>query len=515
MDEVSVLRPSLKKCNRARTHAKGQQNINAIQRQTMTPMMSISVTVGLVVAVCVLKQEPVEAWTTSTKSSFSPRSASDNNNNNRPRSHDSVLSSTFGDRFDTPTTTSPIMAAYEAHSRGQDALDRGATNAAVSHHTTAVELNPNADRYFRLGHALEENGESMPAIEAFDKAKEMAGNDAELIRDVNLKLANLWSEHVGDYDKAIFHVDAVLAQDVEDEDAVAIDQKAFFLAATGKYEEAIALWDKALALKDDGSGDEVDDDAKLYRAIAKDLIGATAREDGQDDDDDMAAMNDAQPYKVDSWNYATNHPPQTEPDYWHSRLFSGTATLLRDALGAARPDGLICEFGVFHGKSIRLLASMVNNDDNVDGFDTFEGIPEEWGDEPAGSYTAAAEIPERCPDNVRFHVGLFADTLPGYVESTVESPETTPVRLINVDCDLYQGTVEIMDFLAPRIGPGTVIVFDEYLMTPTWVDDEYKAFQEAVEKFAWKYDYLAYSLFSKQAVVRITESASFVGPPAE
>lgn len=188
--------------------------------------------------------------------------------------------------------------------------------------------------------------------------------------------------------------------------------------------------------------------------------------------------------------------------------------MLDEALRMARPDGIVAEFGVFHGKSIRLISEMVGLNNPVDGFDTFTGIPEQWGEEEAGSYTASNEIPERVPENVRFHVGLFADTLPGYVAS-LPPPEDLPVRLVNIDCDLYQGTKEILQYLSNRIGPGSVLIFDEYLMTPTWPEDEYKAFQEACEKFGWEYEYLGFSLFSKQVSVRIIASESFVGPKAE
>jgi len=44
--------------------------------------------------------------------------------------------------------------------------------------------------------------------------------------------------------------------------------------------------------------------------------------------------------------------------------------------------------------------------------------------------------------------------------------------------------------LAPRVVPGTVLVFDEF-----------KAFHAAVTAFGWRYDRLAFSLVSKQAVV--------------
>jgi hypothetical protein len=78
-----------------------------------------------------------------------------------------------------------------------------------------------------------------------------------------------------------------------------------------------------------------------------------------------------------------------------------------------------------------------------------------------------------------------------------------PVRFMNIDCDLYSATKTILDTLAAQIGSGTVIVFDEYIGNEHWREDEYKAFQEAVRAYGWRYEYLAFSLFTKQVVVRI------------
>lgn len=46
-------------------------------------------------------------------------------------------------------------------------------------------------------------------------------------------------------------------------------------------------------------------------------------------------------------------------------------------------------------------------------------------------------------------------------------------------------------------------MFDEYLINDWWREDEYKAFQEAVAQRGWRYEYLAFSLFTGQAVVQI------------
>jgi len=74
---------------------------------------------------------------------------------------------------------------------------------------------------------------------------------------------------------------------------------------------------------------------------------------------------------------------------------------------------------------------------------------------------------------------------------------------VNVDCDLYSSTKDVLDALGDLVISGTVLVFDEYVMNPRWQEDEYRAFQEAVEEKGWNYEYLGISLVTGQAVVRI------------
>ena len=75
--------------------------------------------------------------------------------------------------------------------------------------------------------------------------------------------------------------------------------------------------------------------------------------------------------------------------------------------------------------------------------------------------------------------------------------------LINADCDVYNSTKTVLDLLAPRIVPGSVIVFDEYVGNEFWQQDAFKALQEAVERHGWNYEYLGYSFATKQVVLRI------------
>ena len=165
------------------------------------------------------------------------------------------------------------------------------------------------------------------------------------------------------------------------------------------------------------------------------------------------------------------------------------------ATQAAKVKGSVLEFGVRHANSTRQLAALAKQD--VHGFDSFEGIPEDWHDEGKGSYSTRGHIP-KVPSNIHLHAGWFDATLPKFLETN-----TKQARLINIDCDIYSSTKTVLDLLASRIVKGTVIIFDEYIGNQHWREDEYKAFQEAVKAYGWKYEYLAFSFFTKQVVVRI------------
>jgi tetratricopeptide (TPR) repeat protein len=160
-------------------------------------------------------------------------------------------------------------------------------------------------------------------------------------------------------------------------------------------------------------------------------------------------------------------------------------------------DGLILEFGVYHGKTIRMIASHFPNE-TVHGFDTFSGIPEDWHNTPRGAYSTHGSLP-KAPATVQYHVGTFAETLPEFLHAHPGQP----IRFMNIDCDLYSSTKDVLDAVFDRVVPGTIIMFDEYVLNPHWKEDEYRAFQEAVESYGWQYEYLGISLASQQGIVRI------------
>ncbi len=161
--------------------------------------------------------------------------------------------------------------------------------------------------------------------------------------------------------------------------------------------------------------------------------------------------------------------------------------LLGFALSRAPAAGLVVEFGVEKGASLRHLAGLTERE--VHGFDSFEGLPGDWGGtkEAKGAFDLRGKLP-KVPGNAKLHVGWFDKELPGFLATHDEA-----CALIHVDCDIYVSTKVVFEQLRARIVPGTVIVFDEYFNYPGWRQHEYKAFQEFVAATGMAYGYLGFS----------------------
>lgn len=171
----------------------------------------------------------------------------------------------------------------------------------------------------------------------------------------------------------------------------------------------------------------------------------------------------------------------------HFSHISGTIDryhMLKYCVQRAMSEGLFLEFGVYNGDSVNLIADTIKG--IVHGFDSFEGLPENWEACKAGQFSLGGRLPE-VHSNVKLHVGWFDRTLPEFVQSHNEQ-----VAFLHVDSDLYSSARTVLYLLKNQIAKGTVIVFDEYFNYPNWQAHEYQAFQEFVRDFNLKYEYIAY-----------------------
>ena len=161
-------------------------------------------------------------------------------------------------------------------------------------------------------------------------------------------------------------------------------------------------------------------------------------------------------------------------------------------------NGLYCEFGVGSGGTINYIASLV--DVQIHGFDSFEGLPEDWRDGFQKGAFKMDNLP-KVRSNVVLHKGWFNESLPKFKEAF-----NAPLSFLHMDADLYSSTKTVFEILGDRIVPGTVIQFDEFFNYPCWKDNEYKAFMEFVESHKVKYQFIGYSL-DQQVAVKIIETS--------
>lgn len=173
---------------------------------------------------------------------------------------------------------------------------------------------------------------------------------------------------------------------------------------------------------------------------------------------------------------------------------------MRVALAKARVDGFVAELGVYRGDSLNELAKQCKPH-KVYGFDTFTGLPDFWREGfPKGTFDVTGEALS-FEENCVLYKGLFSEILPIFLGQV-----DGPARLIHVDCDLYSSTSDALHILLPRIGIGTVLVFDEYFNYPNWQQYEHRAFREFLSLTRLGCEYLAYNKVGQQIAVRIVES---------
>jgi predicted O-methyltransferase YrrM len=180
-----------------------------------------------------------------------------------------------------------------------------------------------------------------------------------------------------------------------------------------------------------------------------------------------------------------------------ARIFTDPQSTMRYALEIAQLGGMALEFGVFQGRSLRLIAA-ARPDGEVYGFDSFKGLPEDYRSHVREGAFAVDALP--VVEGAELVVGWFDDTLPGFLDS-----HPGPVDFLHVDGDLYSSAKTVFDMVGPRLRPGSVVIFDEFFNFPGWEDHEFRAWQEHVSATGAEVTYEAYTVNNEQVVVRVVD----------
>lgn len=165
--------------------------------------------------------------------------------------------------------------------------------------------------------------------------------------------------------------------------------------------------------------------------------------------------------------------------------------ILRYVLKEYQPEGWAVEFGVYSGYSLNIIAERMP----VIGFDSFEGLPEDWRPGfPRGAFNTDGDP--------TFYPGFNQMLVPGWFENTVPFFPFPDLSLVHIDCDLYSSTVTALDGVLPYVDSGTIIVFDEFHGYPGSAEHEEKAWNEFVANNNLRYEHLAVG--DEELAVRIT-----------
>lgn len=131
------------------------------------------------------------------------------------------------------------------------------------------------------------------------------------------------------------------------------------------------------------------------------------------------------------------------------------------------------EFGVYEGNSLRWWAEHVTDPSaRFVGFDSFEGLPEDWRHNIRQGQFRTAGPPSIEDPRVSFVVGWFDETLSQY-----ELPPHDQL-IVNIDSDLYSSAHTVLEWLEPHLQPGTLLYFDELVDC----HHELRAFVESLAK---------------------------------
>lgn len=133
------------------------------------------------------------------------------------------------------------------------------------------------------------------------------------------------------------------------------------------------------------------------------------------------------------------------------------------------------EFGVFQGNSLKYWLEKVRHPEaRFVGFDCFEGLPEHFHRrDPKGKFDTGGKPPEIDDARCSFEIGLFAETLPKFLER--EPLERR--KVVHLDADLYSSTLYVLTMLGTRLRAGDVLIFDEFGRVLVAVH-EFKAFDD-------------------------------------
>ena len=336
---------------------------------------------------------------------------------------------------------------------------------AINCYSDAIEINSNfAKAHYNKGNALQDNGDMDGALESFNKALEINPNSAQSHYSMGIVYRDIGKKELS---KKSF------------QKAVIIDPNHFdslwnLHGTSQSIEEAQSWIKRCLKVNGDYIG------SILMQAALNFYQGNEA------DYDALLKSNLKDHPVMRSFEWVFNLP--TLPPLYFCRW-----SFFNSIISKSLKERPFYEYGVWRGNSFKYL---IKSFKKGYGFDTFIGLPKDWHDTKAGSYSSKGIVPEI--KGGKFIIGEFKDSLPKFF-----SQSRPLASLINFDSDLYSSTICALSYSKSVIDEHTILIFDELIMNKNWEKDEYRALNEFCCTNGYKYEVMAVSFFTKQVAVKL------------
>ena len=188
-------------------------------------------------------------------------------------------------------------------------------------------------------------------------------------------------------------------------------------------------------------------------------------------------------------------------EHFKSSLFLETWALREHSIKKAisNDTGLnktYIEFGVFSGSSVNFFSKYLNHKE-IYGFDSFEGLKEDWAGTSVvkGTFDLKKKIP-KLRNNVVPIVGWIDQTLPVFLNE--KKPK---INFMHIDVDTYETSKIILELTKDFLEKGAIIVFDELYNFSGWDMGEYKALKEVFNEN--KFKFISFAKNGQQAAIQI------------
>jgi len=183
------------------------------------------------------------------------------------------------------------------------------------------------------------------------------------------------------------------------------------------------------------------------------------------------------------------------------------------------PPGDYLEFGVYQGRSFIHACKQArrwNLKMHFYAFDSFEGLPEVRGKDNAysvlrqGDYACDEETFRKilCENNIDLDAvtivpGFYRNTL---TEKTKRQLNLNRAAIVWIDCDIYESTKPVLDFITDHLTTGSIIAFDDWFLFGADPNaGEMRAAREWLEKNRniRLVEYKQFGLFGQSFIVQI------------